>query len=98
MLRRLTGHRAPIIALNPALKGRMLAALPLVRELLRHVDRVVFFTRAECELQAELLGLPKERIRYIPRFAEVPAADGADQDVDGERFALALGRSNRDFR
>jgi len=86
-------RRAAFVPVGPILKGPANRALPLVRWLLRDADRIVCFSRAECETQARLLSLPAERFLFVPTpwRADEPVAQ-----EDG-RYILALGHSGRDY-
>jgi glycosyltransferase involved in cell wall biosynthesis len=96
LLPRRRGPRPRWIALGPILKGPVLRALPAVRAVLRRADGIACFSRAECDTQARLLRLPRERFTFVPSpWDERDAAGGANPDGD---YVLALGRSNRDFR
>lgn len=86
-------RRARFVPVGPILKGPVLWALPVVRWLLRDADRIVCFSRAECESQARRLHLPRERFVFVP----TPwAADETMAEEDGG-YILALGHSGRDY-
>lgn len=93
-LRRLTGQRrAKFVPVGPIFKGGILKALPVVRRLLRDADRIVCFSTEECDANARLLGLPRERFQFVPTAW---LADEEETDRD-EGYILALGQSNRDY-
>lgn len=95
LLRRLSGQRkARWIAVGPILKGPALRALPLIRALLRDAERIVCFSRAECEEYAGLLRLPQERFVFLPTPWLADEQETTEQD---EGYILALGQSNRDY-
>lgn len=94
LLRRLTGQRrAKFVALQPILKGPVLKALPLVRWALSEADRIVNFSTVECDANAELLRLPREKFTFLPMTwpETAPITDNSGG------FILAFGRSSRDY-
>ncbi len=94
LLRRVSRKkRARFVALQPILKGPVLKALPLVRALLSDADRIVCFSRAECDAYAATLRLPRERFQFLPLAWPETAVESKEDDG----YILALGRSNRDY-
>lgn len=94
LLRRLTGQRrAKLVALQPILKGPVLKMLPLLRWALADADRIVNFSTVECDANAELLRLPREKFTFLPMTwpETAPITD------NNGGFILAFGRSNRDY-
>jgi glycosyltransferase involved in cell wall biosynthesis len=86
-------RRPVFVPVGPILKGKLLHALPLLRWLLADADRVVCFSRIECDRYAELLRLPRERFLFLPTPWR---GDEAISDTEGG-YILALGQSNRDY-
>lgn len=97
LLLKLLGRNRPIfVSVGPILKGplRHPVALAIVRWLLRDTaDRIVCFSRAECESYAALLRLPRGRFVFLPTPWR---ADESISDHD-DGYILAIGNSNRDF-
>lgn len=92
--RRVPRTRRPhFVAVGPILKGPLLRALPVVRHLLADADKIVCFSRAECDDNARLLRLPRDRFLFLP--TPWRADEEISQKDDG--FLLALGQSNRDY-
>ncbi len=86
--------RGVFVAVGPILKGPVLRVLPLVRWLLKDADRIVCFSRIECDEYARLLRLPRERFVFLPSPWTPPKITPPTGD-DG--YILALGRSGRDY-
>ncbi len=94
LLRRLTGQRrAKFVALQPILKGPVLKALPFLRWALADADRIVNFSTTECDANAALLRLPRDRFTFLP----MTWPESAPITDNGGGFILAFGRSNRDY-
>lgn len=85
--------RFRFVVVGPILKGQVLRVLPLIGWLLRSAERIVCFSRAECETQARLLRLPRSKFVFVPtawkneEIASVPE----------QGYVLALGHSGRDY-
>lgn len=95
LLRKLTRKkRAAFVPVGPILKGPLLQVLPLVRWLLHDADRIVCFSRAECDDYARLLGLPRARFVFLPTPWTTPADMPPSRDGG---YILALGQSGRDY-
>lgn len=94
LLRRWQRAQTPVVAVGPILKGRMRQLVPLLRPLLRQAETVVCFSSAERSTYAALLGLPSERVYFLPTPWTAPA--DVPPSSDGG-FVLALGQSNRDY-
>ncbi|MBC8101280.1 MAG: glycosyltransferase family 4 protein [Cytophagales bacterium] len=83
------------VSVGPILKGPVLRVLPLVRWLMEGAGRIVCFSRAECETQAQLLRLPRERFVFAPApWQTIPVTAGGSGDGD---YLLAVGHSARDY-
>jgi glycosyltransferase involved in cell wall biosynthesis len=65
-----------------------------VRLLLRDAEKIICFSRQECDDYAKLLRLPRERFLFLP--TPWLATETISMDDDG--YILALGQSNRDYR
>ncbi|MES2464306.1 MAG: glycosyltransferase family 4 protein [Armatimonadota bacterium] len=89
---RTSNRRSGFVAVGPILKGPLLRILPLIRWLLGEADKIVCFSLAECEAQARLLGLPRERFVFLPT-----AWESEPTAMDDEGYVLALGHSSRDY-
>jgi glycosyltransferase involved in cell wall biosynthesis len=82
------------IALGPILKGGVLRCLPFVRWLLADASKIVCFSQFECDEQARLLKLPRERFVFLPLPWTMP--ESVPESTD-QGYILALGQSNRDY-
>lgn len=81
------------VAVGPILKGPVLRVLPLVSWLLSEADKIVCFSRAECEAQAQQLGLPRAKFVFVPTAWQ-------DEEIAPEvnrGYVFALGHSGRDY-
>jgi glycosyltransferase involved in cell wall biosynthesis len=85
---------AGFVAVGPILKGPALGILPVLRWLIREADRIVCFSQAECESQAQKLGLPRDLFTFVPTAWHQEKL--APKDDNG--YVLALGHSGRDYR
>lgn len=95
LLRKIRGRnrQSRFVAVGPILKGFALRVLPIVSWLLSEADMIVCFSRAECETQAQQLGLPQSRFVFVPTAWQ-------DEEIAPEvkrGYILALGHSGRDY-
>jgi glycosyltransferase involved in cell wall biosynthesis len=96
LIKRLTRSKAPIIVwsfnLSQTFEGakRRLAIFALAR-----VDTFVVFSRQEVTTYSEMLGLPRERFRFIPFSQEMVAVEHPEETASP--FIVALGTANRDY-
>lgn len=68
----------------------------------RYVDLIVVYSRAEVERYHRLLGIDRDRLRYVPLSIPpeaVPEEGGAAEEtpIPPEPFVFAPGKSNRDY-
>lgn len=66
------------------------------RAALKAVDRFVVHSTAEIGRVAEFLGMPEQKITFVP-LQRAPIAISASEDID-EPFIASLGSANRDYR
>ena len=96
LIKRLTGSKAPIVALTFDLsrkyevRKRTLAAFALAR-----VNVFVVFSRREIITYSDMLGLPRERFVYVPFTEEMVEPSFTEDGADP--FVLAMGTANRDY-
>ena len=65
--------------------------IALLRRAYRHVDRLVFFSRNQAEIYQRVLGVPPERLRFVPFGIDHRYfSPGPPEEV--ENFVLAVGR------
>ncbi|MDX1931132.1 MAG: glycosyltransferase family 4 protein [Capsulimonadales bacterium] len=94
VLRRRYGKGGPkLVSVAPIFKGPVLTALPAIRPLLSEIDRFLCAASAECDHYSSLLRLPRTRFAFEP-LAWLPNEEPV---FEHRGFALALGRSNRDY-
>lgn len=92
----LSGGRQPIIAwcfnigaYPTGIKGK------IAGRVLREIDHFVVHSRAEIGLLRDWLGVPEDRISFVPlQRAPIPMLESEEQ---GEPFAVAMGSANRDY-
>ncbi|MBX2812508.1 MAG: glycosyltransferase family 4 protein [Myxococcales bacterium] len=59
------------------------------------IDRFVVFSSMECELYADYLGIPQERLSFLPWCINPPKLNNVV--VEPENFILSVGRTGRDY-
>ena len=85
--------KTKLVVVGPILKGPLLRVLPVVRLLLARAERIVCFSRAECDDYARLLKLPRDRFVFLP----TPWLSDETESERDDGYILALGQSNRDY-
>jgi glycosyltransferase involved in cell wall biosynthesis len=91
--------RPPHVLLGLILKSGLIRWPWLFRPILASVSRVVCFTRYEARACVQVLGLPREKVRFLHLGWDnslIGQGDNLPKSVDGD-YILSVGSSNRDY-
>jgi glycosyltransferase involved in cell wall biosynthesis len=65
----------------------------------KYIDRIICFSTAECEYYSKIFNVDKEKFKFIHIGIEDSSAEYQNiEKSDSEKFLLAVGKSNRDYK